>query len=60
MLDKIDDIRSIVIKSSYSDFVVRIEDYPELKFLAEKLIKYVVKSEQVKQAEIKTEIAECL
>ena len=60
MLDKIDDIRSIVIKSPYADFVVRIEDYLELKSLAEKIIKYVVKSEQVKQAEIKTEIAKCL
>ena len=60
MLDKIDNIRTIVIKSSYTDFVVRIEDYPELKSFAEKLIKYVVKSEQVKQAEIKTEIAKCL
>lgn len=60
MLDKIDDIRTIIIKSPGFDFDVRIEDYPELKSLAEKLIKYVVKSEQVKQAEIKTEIAKCL
>ena len=60
MLYSIDDIRSIVIKSPYTDFIVRIEDYPELKSLAEKLIKYVVKSEQAKQAEIKTEISKCL
>ena len=60
LLDKIDDVRTIVIKSPYSDFVVRIEDYPELKSLAEKLLKYVIKSEPVKQAEIKTEIAKCL
>lgn len=60
MLDKIDDIRTIVIRSSYTDFAVRIEDYPELKSFVEKLIKYVVKSEQVKQAEIKTEITKCL
>lgn len=37
MLDKIDDIRTIAIKSPYTDFVVRIEDYPELKPLAEKI-----------------------
>ena len=61
LLGNFDHITSVSVTSSFCpNLVVNFDDYPELKPLAEKLLKYVVKSEEAKQAEIKTEIAKCL
>lgn len=53
--------RGIEIKSQYSQ-VLKIDfiDYPELKPVAEKMLDYIIKSEESKQNEIKIEIAKVL
>lgn len=53
-------VKSIIIKSSYSDLTIDFDDYPELKPVAEKLLNYLDKSEERKQNEIKVEIARIL
>ena len=61
LLSNMKNVSSISITSSFcSNLVVKFDDYPELKPLAEKLLKYLVKSEEAKQNEIKVEIAKCL
>ena len=60
MLENMNEVNSLRISSSYSEVMVSFDSYPELKPLAEKLLKYIVKSEETKQMEIKTEIAKCL
>lgn len=60
MLENMNEVNSLRISSSYSEVMIRFDSYPELKPLAEKLLKYIVKSEETKQMEIKTEIAKCL
>lgn len=60
MLENMNEVNSLRISSSYSEVTVSFDSYPELKPLAEKLLKYIVKSEETKQMEIKTEIAKCL
>ena len=53
-------VRSITINSDYSHMTIDFNDYPELKPVAEKLLDYLVKSEESKQNEIKIEIAKNL
>lgn len=53
-------LRSIAIDSRYSKITIDFDDYPELKPVAEKLLEYLVKSEESKQNEIKIEIAKAL
>lgn len=61
MLENMNEVNSLKVISSYGNEVtVSFDSYPELKPLAEKLLKYIVKSEETKQMEIKTEIAKCL
>lgn len=60
MLENMNEVNSLRISSSCSEVMVSFDSYPELKPLAEKLLKYIVKSEETKQMEIKTEIAKCL
>lgn len=52
-----EEIKGLVINSSYSRLTIDFDDYPELKPVAEKLIDYLVKSEESKQQEIKIAIA---
>ena len=40
------EIRGLVINSSYSNLTIDFDDYPELKPVAEKLIDYLIKSEE--------------
>lgn len=53
---EIKDVSKIVVKCSYSDLELNLNDYPELRPLVEKLFDYVKKSEENKQNEIKLEI----
>lgn len=51
-------VKSLVINSTYSaNLTIDFDDYPELKPVAEKLIDYLIKSEESKQQEIKIAIA---
>ena len=54
------DIRGLTIRNSYNEIKIDFDDYPELKTVAEKLIDYLVKSEERKQNELKIEIARIL
>lgn len=60
MLENMNEVNSLRINCPYGDVTVSFDSYPELKPLAEKLLKYIVKSEETKQMEIKMEIAKCL
>lgn len=53
-------VRRLDIKSEFSHLTIDFDDYPELKQVAEKLLDYLVKSENSKQNEIKVEIAKRL
>ena len=55
-----DKLRGLSIRTSYGELKLDFDDYPELKAVAEKLIDYLVKSEESKQNEIKIEIAKVL
>ena len=50
-------VRGLTINSTYSQIKLDFDDYPELKPVAEKLINYLIKSEEAKQNEIKVAIA---
>lgn len=51
-------VKSLTINSTYSaNLVIDFDDYPELKPMAEKIINYLIKSEESKQKEIKIAIA---
>ena len=60
LIDCVSEIRSVKLNSPYGEFTVSFDDYPELRPIAEKILKYVIKSEEAKQNEIKVEIAKCL
>jgi len=50
------EIRGITIHSSCEQLKIDLDDYPELKPVAEKLLDVLVKSEESKQNEIKVAI----
>lgn len=50
-------IKNLTLYSEYGNLTIDFDDYPELKPVAEKLINYLVKSEESKQQEIKVAIA---
>lgn len=50
-------IKGLVINSNYSSLTIDFDDYPELKPIAEKVINYLIKSEESKQKEVKIAIA---
>lgn len=50
-------IKELIINSRYSNLTIDFDDYPELKPMAEKLINYLIKSEESKQQEIKIAIS---
>lgn len=50
-------IKGLVINSNYSNLTIDFDDYPELKPIAEKVINYLIKSEESKQKEVKIAIA---
>ena len=54
------EIKGLTINSSYAHLDIDFDDYSELKPVAEKLLDYLVKSEESKQNEIKIEIAKVL
>ena len=55
------ELTGLTIRGKYSQTLnVDFDDYPELKPVAEKLLDYIVKSEESKQNEIKIEIARIL
>ena len=60
LIDHVNEISSVKLNSPYSELVVSFDDYPELRPIAEKILKYVIKSEETKQMEIKMEVAKCL
>ena len=53
-------IKSLVINANFGHLTIDFDDYPELKQVGEKLLDYLVKSENSKQNEIKIEIAKRL
>lgn len=53
-------VNGLTINSSYGHLNIDFDDYPELKPVAEKLLDYLVKSEESKQNEIKIEIVKVL
>lgn len=55
-----DRLRGLSIRTSYGELKLDFDDYEELKPVAEKLLEYLVKSEESKQNEIKIEIAKVL
>jgi len=55
-----DRLTGLTIRVSYGEVKLDFDDYPELKPVAEKLLDYIVKSEESKQNEIKIEIAKVL
>lgn len=50
-------IKELIVNSRYSNLTIDFDDYPELKPMAEKLINYLIKSEESKQQEIKIAIS---
>lgn len=52
-----DRLKGLSIRTSYGELKLDFDDYEELKPVAEKLLEYLVKSEESKQNEIKIAIA---
>lgn len=55
-----DRLRGLSIRTSYGELKLDFDNYEELKPVAEKLLEYLVKSENKRQNEIKLEIIKLL